>query len=227
MHMKRLIWLVAMVVLACVAAPALANGDLGPSWRGTAGTTYQMWDFAASSSPAAATSVSNPYGEPTATVATGDFAAGWLDQLPAMGTKTGYWDLGIGGTISLSISNAAQPDGAQDIWLQVVYYEDINDAPTLDITSSGVASLVSEQNQSIEHVATGGDWMVWQSLWTVTPNPGSETITFTSNAQMGSVIDQIVADTRPVAAQPIPEPASFVGLSAGLSLVLARRRLMR
>ena len=222
---KRLLWAV-LISLAVTAAAAVTRADdvIAPTWRGEGGTTYQEWRFDTGANPSAPEVATNPYGKPEASVVVGLFGSGWIDQLEGMGTKTGYWDLGGAGTITLDIPNSPVANPYKDIWVQVTYYEDISQAPTVDIAG---ATRLGGETRLAEHVDTGGDWFVDQSMWRIQPNPSSESIVLTSDPDWGGVIDQVVVDTRCSDAPGVPEPASITALLLGCGAMLFRRRNRR
>ena len=80
-----------------VTTAAWCHDLLPPCWRGEDGTTYAMWEFDSEQDPSQPNDVVNPYGAAVADINVGRLGSGWLDQLPGMGTQTGYWDLGFDG----------------------------------------------------------------------------------------------------------------------------------
>ncbi len=209
--------LCAALVLS-VAATAWSHDLVVPPWRGQDGSTFQEWTFDTDASPAAPNISTNAYGTASATTTVGLFGSGWLEQLPAMGTQTGYWDLGgEGGQMALDIPNRPLALPYKEIWIQVTYYRDINQAPQVSVPG---AQFVSAQTLPLEIVPTGGAWMVDQSVWRIEPNPFSEQVIMSSDPMWGAVIDQVVVDT--ICA---PEPASVLLLGlAGAFMLRGRRR---
>jgi hypothetical protein len=133
-----------------------------------------------------------------------------------MGTQSGYWDLGgSGGQIGINIS-AALP--YKEIWVQVTSYVDISQAPTVSISG---ATLIGQEEQLVENIATGGNWMLNLSKWQISPNQTQEQIILASNPQWGTIIDQVVVDTIS-----IPEPATISLMLAGIASALLRLRGM-
>lgn len=219
LKMRLLRFLVVATVLCAIAATASAALDLAPSWRGSNGSTYQNWGLGTNSTTPAPDSVNNPYGTPTAAITVGEFGEGWFDQLPGFGSQSGFWDMGSAGTIALDVNNASGT-GYNEIWVQVTYFQDLFEAPTVDVSASGLISFLSEETQLLEHVGTGGDWFTTLTKWRVDPNPNSQTITVTSG-MMGSVIDNVTIDAVAVA---VPEPSSMIALLMGGSTLLMLRR---
>jgi len=93
----------------------------------------------------------------------------------------------------LEIDNMPQGPSYKEISIQVTYFKDITDAPTV-IVQGG--TYVDGQTVLVEHVSTGGDWFLEQSTWRLEPSPNHERVVISSNVSWGSIIDQIVVDTR-------------------------------
>jgi len=208
-----------------VPSAVLAHDMVPPGWRGQEGSTYQEWTFDDADNPAPPEFLSNPYGSASAGITVAEFGSGWRWQLSAMGTQTGYWDLGgvgVGGTgpdgsIVIDIDNRplTTPDSWKEIWVQITYYEDINQAPIVIVPG---ATLSSQQTLLVEHISTGGDWKLDQSVWRIQPNPLHEQVVITADHQWGSIVDQVVVDTIC-----LPEPAMLSKLLLGGALALRRR----
>lgn len=214
---KSLTTNMAVLLVLVFTGAALSSDIIPPAWRGGPGTTFQEWGFDTNANPAAPTASNNPYGNATAAVTVGSFGSGWLDQLPGMGTQTGYWDLGgEGGQIVLDIANRPQALPYKEVWVQVTYFRDLTQAPSVSVPG---AQFVSGQTLTLEAVQTGGSWLVDQSLWRIEPNPSSEQVIITSNPAWGGVVDQIVVDT--ICA---PEPASLALLGLMGAFLIGRRR---
>ncbi|MBK9138562.1 MAG: PEP-CTERM sorting domain-containing protein [Verrucomicrobia bacterium] len=214
----------AAALTAAVASFISYGHDVAPPvWRGLEGSTLSIWEFATANNPADLSPLSvNPFGSPTATVTVGEFGSGWQNTLLGLGTQTGFWDLGgEGGQIELFIPNrpASPPGSYKDLRIQVTYFKDISAAPT--VTLAG-ATLVNSGFQVVESVPTGGQWIASWTDWRIEPNPVSETIVIKSDADWGSVVDQIVVDTICV----VPEPSSvaFAGVVALGAIWFVRRR---
>jgi uncharacterized repeat protein (TIGR01451 family) len=180
----------------------ISGDEDSPCWRGRPGTTFQHWAFADNDNPAAPEFVASP-GSPQASIALGALALGWQDVLFGFGCKQGYWDLGSGGTITLSVPNIiAPPTGYKYVRLQVTEFRDslaYNVSPTKSVSG---ATLISQQETSIETTLTG-EWIVHESIWRFAICPVNETILVTA-PPTSALIDQIVVDTLCTAAPPCP-----------------------
>ena len=179
------------LVLMILGSACLADDVFAPSWRGITGATSEDWRFDTSATTTAPESVNNPFGSPSASIQVGLFGSGWLSQLPGLGTRSGYWDLGGNGNISLTIPNNARPN-SKFVLLQVTCYKDISQPPAVGVSG---ATKLQEQEVTVETVPTGGWWVLEESLWQLPQGSAWESVTITSSVQWGSVIDEVVADT--------------------------------
>jgi hypothetical protein len=189
------LWLVGVVCLVC-AAPLKAQGLPGPDWRGQPGSSYQALTFDSGANPE---SVPNHFGDATATIVVGPYGTGWYNSLPGLGTRTGFWDLGsTGGQIEILVDNWSEPYGPKEVWVQVTCFKDIMLEPTTVLDVSGqpecAVTFLGSETALVEHVPTGGDWLVLQSRWRIDPNPAQERIVVRTHL-WGSIIDQVVVDT--------------------------------
>lgn len=216
--MKRLVFALLCFTVSLIAAMASAHDLFPPQWRGLPGTTYQEWTFDDADDPASPEVIDNPYGSAIADITVGSFGTGWWEQLPGVGDQTGYWDLGEGNII-IDIDNTDVPNPFKEIWIQVTYYKDINAAPIVDVP--GGVFLSSQLEVPVEHVPTGGDWVLDQYIFRIYPNPRHEQIVILADPMWMSVIDQIVVDTFCV-----PEPAT-IGLLIFGGLAFAVRRFKK
>ena len=222
MRVRALRWLVAMMVVGGVVSTALGDDIVPPVWRGDPASTFQEWDFLTDANPASpeAGTLTNPYGSPTATISLGFLAAGYLGEFEG---RDGIWDIAQGpptstGCITLEIPNSSitGPGTYKDVLVQVTYYLDPSDVPVVDVVGG---TLTDSGSQLVDDVSGPGAWWLDWSLWRIEPNPFSETITISGNADWGSTIDQIVVDTVCV-----PEPATAALVILGCASLLGRKR---
>jgi len=205
----------------CIAAAASGHDILGPDWRGDLPEymTYQEWRFDNVDDPADPEVITNPFGGASADITRGFLSEGWFDTLGGYGTQTGFWDIGgQGGSIVIDIDNGPDLNLYKEIWVQVTYWDDIQQAPVVEVPGGCLVDY--RPGHLIEDVDTGGDWLLDVWVFRMTPNPCHEQVIITSNPDWGSVIDQVVIDTWCV-----PEPAtmSLVALGA-LATLLSRLR---
>jgi len=182
-----------------------------------AGASSAMWTFATSDNPASATGVVNPWGAPTAAInVDADSGTGWYDTVPEYGSAQGWWDIGFG-SIVLTLPGATELTSqvAGILALDVIYWNDLSQAPTVTIESG--ATLLSKDTVLVEAGPVMGGWYKDSYLWEVALRNAPQTITITGDQLSGSQIDQINVT---------PEPSGIIALCTGIfGLVgLTRRR---
>jgi hypothetical protein len=195
------LYIVVAVLVASLCAPriAVASDQGAPAWRGTAGSTFQEWSFSTNARPATPESYINSFGVPSASIDNVSYVR-WYNALPAVyGSAQGWWDIAASSVV-LSVTNHPNigVNVSKEIQVRVTYWVALNLAPTVVVTPS--ASLVSKTTTLVEHVPDMGAW--YEDVWTfrVDPNQNSENITVNGHPTGGSQIDEIVVDTRYVAA---------------------------
>jgi hypothetical protein len=188
--------LAAGLMLVSVAGVARAGDLFPPEWRGQPGSTYQSWTFGTNQNPA---SLANHFGLASAAITVGPYGIGWRSSLPGLGTQTGFWDLGsTGGKIEILIDNWSEGLDRKEVWVQVTCFKDITSEPTTAVDVPGhpecVVTFLGSQTALVEHVSTGGDWLLLQSKWHVEPSCVQERIVVNTD-RWGSIIDEVVVDT--------------------------------
>ncbi len=174
------------------------TGDVAafqPCWRNLDGSTFQHWAFSTSADPPAAELVSNPYGTPSASLVLSLFSDGYISQDAFLGCRQGIWNLGSLDTMTLNIPNtpSAPPTAFKYVRVQVTQYRDSSVYNVnADVSITG-ATLVSQQQQTVETTAFA-QWVVHQSVWRLPTCPSSESVVLTGPAN-GSLIDEVVVDT--------------------------------
>lgn len=207
--------------LAALSLTGVVLADTPPTWRGDPGSTLQRWDFTGNSTTPSPEVLANPYGTPTLSV---DFnppyGEGWYNTSPApnMGTHQGIWDI-ANGSMSLQIPSVPVPAFYLQIQMQVIYWKDLSHAPTFTLSPSAV-QIGSTFTSVFDDPTGSGAWYSDLIVWEVTPGPGDQYITLMGDVTFGSVIDQIIVDTKAV-----PEPA-VLGFAALFSASLLLRRFL-
>lgn len=210
-------------LLICGVIAGVALADTAPGWRGEPDTTFQQWDFTGNSQTPAPNPLTNGYGTPTLSIDYNPpFGSGWYNTLGGYGSRQGFWDI-ANGSMSLDIPSVAVPAFYLQIQLQVVYWKDISQAPSYNLSPSAV-QIGSTITTLVEDPAGLGAWFSDLIVWEVTPGPADQFITVLGDASFGSVIEQIIIDTKPV-----PEPGALgLGLAfAGALLIRPRSRRVR
>jgi hypothetical protein len=155
-----------------------------------------VWDFSTGANPAGAA-----IGTGTATITTGDHGEGWINNASLAG-RTGFWDLGACGSISLSFT----PSPALDT-LEVVQFVD-GGLYTGLLTISGGATLIGVLSAAPgPNTGPGpGSWQEWFYHLPCDRVP----ITITAPGT-GAIIEQVSV---------VPEPGTIVAGTGALLLAL-------
>lgn len=248
-----LITLLLVVVLVAVPVTQAAaqyydpnpdeDGVFYPYWnRGLPATATYFWNDWANpigqDGYSADSVIGNVTGTAVVDVANG--GAGFIDggewSEDAFGSARNLWDMGPGGTITLTLDDPNAGLNGMDIWVQVKYHVGMAEIPTINIRSvsgDGVTESTPrlidngwyyrdfiEETGSWEQVDTG--WMVYQALFRLDPGQTLAGIDITTGDR-GAIIDSIVVDT-----QILPESTSvFLAIfgSAILFMLMKIRRL--
>ena len=196
------------LLLLLLGPPVAWPDDLRPpAWRGhyPQEMTFQEWMFETPANPAAPELEENPFGSATASMTIGLFGEGWFFMLPGLGDQMGFWDLGgEGGRILIDLDNATIPNAYKEVHVQVTYFLDLSQPPTVEVPGGQLVEELSETGVLVEQVPTGGEWLLDLLVFRIEPSPGHEQIIVRSDPGWGSVIDQIIVDTRCV-----PDPADI------------------
>jgi hypothetical protein len=201
--MERLI--IALVALAFLAAPALADDLYPPSWRGSLDTTFEHWTFDTDQYPTwLPEQADNPYGQPYIhTLGGGEH---WDDSLPGdrFGIMTTSSD-----TVCVELPNVPTQNDWKLVYVQMTWWHNAPPDPISD--PPGQVNLIQELS-----LPTAWGYSSWE-IW-IPGNPPSETVSFVADSAT-LYMDQLVVDTIC-----IPEPASL--LLFGLAGLCLLRRLL-
>lgn len=221
----------AVIALGALAPGALLaqlpNDDVRPpSTRSLAYATTQVWGWETDADPANASSFSNPFGTPTATIEDEPlFATGWISgDDPVFNfspVRKGYWDIARGYidfAVPTGTASLLYPDML--IQVQVTYLVALNDIPTVSITGATLASSEVVQREVVDSIV---QWRTLVQNWYLpTPSHPSILVRITGNADDGSTLDTVILDL-------VPEPSTYAMAFGALALgfTLVRRRLGR
>lgn len=222
---RRMIGILAVCSLLAGLSTASATiiNDVGPTWRGDPGTTYQAWGFDSDNSPADLDINLNPYGLPSATITGIDPPLGppafippntfWKDDDNG---HQGVWRLYGDSTLQLHIPNNPVQNDQKIIWFQMTYYAS-------GTTGAEPEFFTYPDNVSVTQVSkipVDANYY-FHAAWEITiePNPDEEWIILRPR-DCTLYIDEVVVDTIC-----IPEPASLVMLLGTSSLILFIRRI--
>jgi len=169
-----------------------------PSLLGAA--ARQEWDFNSGASRVGPDVTSNVTTPAQATIAPGEFASGWLPQVP-LGNATGVWDLGRRGTITIACPPATAP-AAKTIRVRIAQWIDgtiFNDYA--EVTVPG-ATRVTASARSLGAAVLGG-WVEDFSEWTAPEGADAGQVIVTSQDN-GSIVDRVVIESEAGAAPAVP-----------------------
>src|SRR6266516_2404968 len=143
--------LIASIAVALAAAtPAFASIE---------------WQFTTADNPA-----TPEIGDPSATasITVGDFGTGWQD-ISGLGSATGCWDLGMNGSVTLTIPNLASPISAHNATLSIVQWvDDFLFTGSLLYSVSGATQVGGTTTHLIEHpdpAGAPGEWVQYDTVW--------------------------------------------------------------
>jgi hypothetical protein len=193
------------VLFGCSVPSVKADDIYPPPWtRGSAGTTYQAWDFGTSANPSLADIAVNPYGTPTATINGGTWSLFY-------GGHVGIWTLGASDSIDLFIPNTPLDlTLTKFVWTQVTWQPDAGPAPVVTVDYGSGSSVVS----TLQFTASVGigDWLQSVYLADLPINPASENVVITETGDVGQVVIDTIC---------IPEPSSLALLALGAISLLS------
>lgn len=191
---RKMTWSRAAAVLVAMAIPVLGRADdsFAPCWRNGLNTTFQSWTFAASNNPAVPDLWTNPNGTPTGNLTIGAFGKGWLAS--SFGGKTGLWELGRAGQVSVIVPNFPSQNAPKYVQVQVSYFEDTLAYRPPVVSIAGAMAVGTETVDNLS--APPGMWRTQKTLWLLNPSPSSETVLISGDSSRGLLIDQVVIDTR-------------------------------
>ena len=204
--------LLAPMLAAILAGPALADDTNPPSWRGTPDTTFQAWTFPDQNLPHPADpGYFNPNGVPLQ-----DFTLTTpITWLPTAFGRPGVYALGPGGILHFSLPNDNDPNEDKIIWAQVTW----NTGPGTEIVSLTPFGPPDATFSNPENTPMEGGWVHSTFVFNLPVCPAIEFFQIRNNSQDHVFIDQVVIDTKCV-----PEPASLVALAVGIGAIVRKRR---
>lgn len=211
----------AAIAMLCVCAIAQAaptyvdNGSM--AWtRGTAGSTWQEWDFT-NNVPSTPSASYNPYID----VETGDPFVDFTGT--ELGLSNGVWQ-GKSLFASIYVPNNPEQNAYKTIWFEMVYRPVTQDTSGVFINmDNGVYDSEGYDIQKVVSIPTSRDdgWEVLTVSWTIKPNPNQEWITFSFSGNDISYVDSIAIDT--LCAVPAPGAILLTGLGVSAVGILRRR----
>lgn len=198
--------LIAVIVAAIICSASMAVADA-------------VWTFDTNALTPAPSIADTTFGIPSATINVDENGTGWYDSMSEIyGSAQGWWDIGTGSiVVTMPEDPNAAPESTKDFWVQVTYWTEPSQAPSL-VASPG-ATLVGKTTQLVEAGPIMGGW--YMDTWQVHFAPVSSSLTFTITADPlnATQIEKVAV---------VPEPSSLLALASGImglaSLASRRRR---
>lgn len=182
-----------LLAVAVLAAPVLSAAET-PVAR-------QEWDFTTGGTVVGPDAVSNVTTPAEARIVPGDFASGWLPQVP-LGNATGVWDLGRRGTVTVVCPPPSGPGATKTIRVRVAQWIDggiFNDFA--DVVIPG-ATRNSSTARPLGTTVLGG-WVEDVSVWDAPASTEAGRVVITSQNN-GSIVDRVVVETEAAAGPSVP-----------------------
>ena len=160
-----------------------------------ANTTLQEWRFTVGTSPATPEVCDPLPGSGPATITPGEFSSGWQDQLPGLGTATGFWDLGRSGRITVPVSSTPASE-ATTIRVKVCQWLDGGIFSAVATVSVPGATRVSSTTGAPAATDVLGGWVVNETVWNLESGQTTGPVTVTSGNN-GSLVDLVSVAAGP------------------------------
>lgn len=192
--------LVAIVLVAVMVFPALADDLLPPPWRVLPRSTFQRWEFGDPNPNPLPNQLVNAFGIPQTTIV----GHQWM---PVWEGREGVW--AFSGSLVTNIPNAPDhPDYTKELWIQLTW------EPAGPRLPQVLVDGLPGQLMETDPVGPLG-WL--HSTWTVylPYNPPMENVLIAGDI----MVDELVIDTRCV-----PEPTTLGLLAIGGLCALLRRK---
>ena len=182
-------------MIRVVTVAALAVAGLATEIPAQAAGTRQEWRFDTGANPAPPEVCDRINSIDRASITPGEFNSGWQDQLPGLGSATGFWDLGRSGRIVLPIASGALTGeaGGTPIRVRICQWLDGGIFNTRATISVAGATRSGGSCTNRESCAMGG-WEVDESVWLLPEGQTAGDLTITG-AVNGSLIDLLVVAT--------------------------------
>ena len=213
-------WVATLVALGGLAGGFSGAADLPASSVGGSPVTSVArleWRFDSQTLNAAPEVVRNAALGALGAVAPGRLSSGWHRQIAAFGSvKTGYWDLGQGGKITLSVpARAGAATGTRTITVRVCQWNDGVIYSAVTSVSVAGGTLVASQILNDTPGPVIGNWIVFQTDWEV-PAGASPTAIEVVGAAGGSLVDGVSVETT-TSAGPIVDLSVLLSIARSAS----------
>ena len=202
--------LLSSLTVVVIGAASLAQADTLPSWiRGTAGTTYQVWNFVTNQLNSPDGPLTNSYGTPQAIIITNG-SVKWYNTNSSFSTNQGLWVINKSSMkFTIPVVAANRPQTNQ---IQITYLSGggLAAVPTLVVSNGTQLTLVSSLAGASGNF--GSQWFTNLYSCVIQPATSSETIVVVGDQSVGSAIDQVIVDSIQLAA-PTAATATFYRVS--------------
>ena len=235
-----------MGLLAAFAVTTAWGIDTPPSWRGTALTTYDVWNFATSSTAPVPDVYNNAYGTPSGSINYDPpYGTGWygnngrgsytnaagsvITSTNSYGSLPYFWDIASG---SMTLNVPVPPSTSSHLaacQIQVTYYIDISYVPSVTVASgaqsgtqigSTVTTYTGLHNKANGgNPRKGGNW--WTDLYTFSmlPSTSPDVVTISGDPSSGSFVSQVIVDTMVTNHPPVAQTLNVIR-TAGTKLLI-------
>lgn len=183
-----------LLAAAALVAPALPAAETT--------VARQDWQFSSGATVVGPDAVSNVTTPAQATIVPGEFASGWLPQVPPLGNANGVWDLGQRGTVTIACPPASGPGAAKTIRVRIAQWIDgsiFNDFADVSIPGATRGTVTARPLGT----AVLGGWVEDFSEWSAPEGSDAGQIVVTSQSN-GSIVDRIVVETEAASAPAVP-----------------------
>jgi hypothetical protein len=200
------------VVVALSAGSAWAGDQNPPPWRGTPGSTFQLWQFLSNTDVFPNVS-NNPFG--TGSIGPGSTGVEW--QPGPLGT--GVWCINPGGALYFTIPNVDRPMDPKELYYQIKYFSPGTE-PSVTVNNPdgstwGPGAITGTPTRD----PLTGQWYNFSTRVNPFCPPSERICIGNPNPNEPIYIEQFVVDTRC-----IPSPAGACVLAGVGALGLVRRR---
>ncbi len=154
------------------------------------------WQFESDANPAVPeVNLNGPAGAQAA-IGPGRMSLGWQKQLPGLGQKTGYWDLGENGTITLNLGSPHGIAGVDHVRVRVCQWFDDGIYGSLASVVVPGAKQIGSDVYEVDSGPVGG-WMVDETVWELEPGTTLSSVLI-NGPPTGAVIDEIAVEMMTV-----------------------------
>lgn len=191
----------AIVSLCILGIPAVS---IAVSTALPAADIRTEWQFSTGANPASPEVVVGIGPGATASIQPGENGAGYVSSDPILGSGTGFWDLGISGTITFNkpggIVGGAEADRPLVV-TAVQFYDGAVYLGAATVVVPGATFVSREETLRPSEPGAFGVMLVEKTVWTVPGGTAPETVVLTGLAT-GSMIDGLTIESSAAVVTP-------------------------